>query len=105
MIEQTDDRLLCAAVRTCTEASGTLTVLWMRAVEKPDIVHHLMSDVMWDQWARVGGLAPHGATGEAAVAISTVQFLAVPGWADDLHRFQAAMDSLLATFAQRASEQ
>jgi hypothetical protein len=95
-VEQADDRLLCAAVRACTKASGTLAALWTRAVQNPELVHHLMSDVMWDQWVRVGGLAPNGASGEAAVAISTVQYLVVPGWADDLHRFQAVMDNLLA---------
>ncbi|MEU6988206.1 hypothetical protein ABZ946_33070 [Streptomyces sp. NPDC046324] len=95
LVEQTDDRLLCAAVRACTRASGTLAVLWTRAVENLELVHHLMADVMWDQWVRVGGLAPNGAAGEAAVAISTVQYLAVPGWADDLHRFQNVMDNLL----------
>ncbi|MFJ2937933.1 hypothetical protein ACIO8G_34860 [Streptomyces sp. NPDC087219] len=95
VVEQADDRLLCAAVRACTKASGTVALLWTRAVENPELVHHLMADVMWDQWVRVGGLAPNGAAGEAAVAISTVQYLAVPGWADDLHRFQAFMESLL----------
>ncbi|MEU7115058.1 hypothetical protein [Streptomyces sp. NPDC046182] len=94
-VEQTDDRLLCAAVRACTRASGTLAVLWTRAVENLELVHHLMADVMWDQWVRVGGLAPNGAAGEAAVAISTVQYLAASGWADDLHRFQNVMDNLL----------
>ncbi|MFJ8570403.1 flavoprotein [Streptomyces sp. NPDC093514] len=45
-----------------------------------------MSDVMWDQWARVGGIAPDGAVGAAAVAISTFQYLAMPDWAADLDR-------------------
>ncbi|HET6354880.1 hypothetical protein [Streptomyces sp.] len=94
-VEQADDRLLCAAVRACTKASGTLAMVWTRAVEKPEIVPQLKNDVMWDQWVRVGGLAPFGAAGEAAVAINTVQYLVVPGWADDLHRYQAFMDHLL----------
>lgn len=95
LVEQADDRMLCAAVRACTKASGTLAALWTRAVENPELVHHLMADVMWDQWVRVGGLTPNGAAGEVAVAISTVQYLAVPGWAEDLHRLQSVMDSLL----------
>ncbi|WP_156725789.1 hypothetical protein [Streptomyces apocyni] len=102
-IEQADDRLLCAAVRACTKASGTLAVLWTRAVQQPELVHHLMSDVMWDQWVRVGGLAPNGAAGEVAIAISTVQYLVIPGWADDLHRFQAVMETLIAPSGERAS--
>ncbi|WP_455355913.1 hypothetical protein [Streptomyces sp. SYSU K217416] len=100
-VEQADDRLLCSAVRACTKASGTLAMLWTWAVEKPEIVPQLMNDVMWDQWVRVGGLAPNGAAGEAAVAISTVQYLVVPGWAEDLHRFQAFMDKLLASAGAR----
>lgn len=77
------------------EASGTLSALWTRAMQNPELVHHLMSDVMWDQWVRVGGLAPNEAAGEATVDISTVQYLVDPGWADDLHRFQTIMDNLL----------
>lgn len=56
-----------------------------------------MADDIWDQWALAGGFAPRGTTGEIAIAMSTVQFLAAPGWADDLHRYQALMDGLLAT--------
>ncbi|MDA5284453.1 hypothetical protein [Streptomyces sp. Isolate_45] len=96
VIEGADDRLLCAAVRACTKASGTLAVLWARAVATPELILQLMPDVMWEQWVRVGGLAPDGAVGEAAITISTVQHLIVPGWADDLHRFQAVMGDLLA---------
>ncbi|MCX4985842.1 hypothetical protein [Streptomyces sp. NBC_00572] len=101
VVEEADDRRLCAAVHACTKASGTLVLLWTRAVEDPELMHRLMSDVMWDQWARVGGLAPHGAAGEAGIAISTVQYLAVPGWADDLIRFQTVMENLVVAFAVR----
>ncbi|MFD5489478.1 hypothetical protein ACFWIV_28890 [Streptomyces virginiae] len=96
-VENADDERLCAAVRACTRASGTLAVLWIRAGQNPGVVPRLMNDVMWDQWVRVGGLAPGGAGGEAAIAINTVQYLVLPGWANDLHRYQAFMDSLINT--------
>ncbi|MFD3663127.1 hypothetical protein ACFWVF_21440 [Streptomyces sp. NPDC058659] len=94
-VGRADDRLLSAAVRACTKASGTLAMLWTKALGKPEIVPQLMSNVMWDQWVRVGGLAPTGAAGEAAVAISAVQYLLVPGWAEDLATYQDFMDTLL----------
>ena len=96
-VEQADDRQLCAAVRACTKASGTLGTLWARAAAegRPEIIPQLMNDVMWDEWVRAGGLALQGAAGEAGVAISTVQYLIVPGWAEDLHRYQALMNTLL----------
>ncbi|MGW8955613.1 hypothetical protein [Streptomyces sp. NPDC055709] len=90
-----DDRQLCAAVRVCTKASGTLWMLWQRAVNEPDVLSQLMSDVTWDQWARAGGLAPQGVVGEAAIAISTVQYLLTPDWAKDLDRYLALMTTLL----------
>lgn len=52
-----------------------------------------MSDVMWDEWVRVGGVAPDGVAGEAAIAMSTVQYLIVPGWAENLERYRAFMDT------------
>ncbi|MEV7077812.1 hypothetical protein AB0N88_04530 [Streptomyces sp. NPDC093516] len=55
-----------------------------------------MDDVMWDQWVRVGGITPAGRLGEAAITLSTVQYLLVPGWAEDLHRYQDRMDRMLA---------
>ncbi|MEU5273308.1 hypothetical protein [Streptomyces hygroscopicus] len=55
-----------------------------------------MDDVMWDHWVRAGGIAPAGRLGEAAITLSTVQYLLVPGWAGDLHRYQNRMDRLLA---------
>ncbi len=55
----------------------------------------LVRDVMWDQWARIGGIAPVGRLGEAAIAMSTVQCLVIPGWAEDLRRYQVLMESLL----------
>ncbi|GHJ98148.1 hypothetical protein SNE510_76670 [Streptomyces sp. NE5-10] len=94
-VEQADDALLCAAVRACTKASGTLAILMSKAVENPEIIRHLMNHVMWDQWARVGGIAPDGAAGEAAIALSTVQYLLTPGWSDDLHHYQTLMEDLL----------
>ncbi|MEU4466315.1 hypothetical protein AB0G20_21940 [Streptomyces sp. NPDC024017] len=51
-----------------------------------DVLSELMDDVMWDQWVRAGGIAPVGRLGEAAITVSTVQYLVVPGWAEDLHR-------------------
>ncbi|MEV5273404.1 hypothetical protein [Streptomyces werraensis] len=56
----------------------------------------LMDDVMWDQWVRVGGIAPASRLGEAAIVLSAVQYLLVPGWAEDLHRYQDRMERLLA---------
>ncbi|MFH9118397.1 hypothetical protein [Streptomyces globisporus] len=100
-IEQADNRQLCAAVRACTKASATLAMLWTRSEERPEIVVRLMKDVMWDQWVRVGGFAPPGSAGEAAVAISTVQHLLIPGWAEDLQRYQALMAALLVHLGRR----
>lgn len=38
---------------------------------------------MWVQWARLGGLHARdvGILGEGAIALSTVQYLTLPGWA------------------------
>ncbi|MGP3637830.1 hypothetical protein ACTU45_31620 [Streptomyces sp. 24-1644] len=99
-IESADDRELCAAVRNCTKASGALGVLMQRAVYEPEILARLMSDAMWDQWTRVGGIAPDGAVGAAAVAISTFQYLAMPEWAADLERYSAFIDELLTSCPQ-----
>ncbi|WP_225828776.1 hypothetical protein [Streptomyces naphthomycinicus] len=97
-VEEAGDRKLCAAVRTCTKASGALMMLLGRADDDAKILARLMDDnVMWDQWARIGGIAPDGRLGEAAIALSTAQYLLVPGWAEDLTRYQALMDTLLAT--------
>ncbi|WP_185094810.1 hypothetical protein [Streptomyces sp. PanSC19] len=94
-VEQADAAPLCAAVRACTKASGTLGMLLSKAVGNPEIIRQLMNHVMWDQWARVGGIVPDGTAGEAAIALSTVQYLLIPGWSDDLHRYQGFMDHLL----------
>ncbi|MGA5520762.1 hypothetical protein ACPCK2_31650 [Streptomyces pseudogriseolus] len=51
----------------------------------------LMDDVMRDQWVRAGGIAPASRLGEAAIILSTAQYLLVPGWAEDLHRYQDRM--------------
>ncbi|WP_268248710.1 hypothetical protein [Streptomyces brasiliensis] len=40
-----------------------------------------MRDAMWDQWVRLEGLAPNEVAGEIAIALSTFQYLVVPGWA------------------------
>ncbi|CAL9327463.1 hypothetical protein SUDANB106_00001 [Streptomyces sp. enrichment culture] len=86
-LERVDGRLLCEAVRACTKASSTLMKLLLeRANAKTMTV--LMNDVMWDQWVRVGGLAPVSRLGEAAITLSTVQYLLVPDWSQDLHRYQ-----------------
>ncbi|MDT0567076.1 hypothetical protein RM704_06245 [Streptomyces sp. DSM 3412] len=56
----------------------------------------LMTDPMWEQWVRAGGIAPASRLGEAAITMSSVQYLLVPDWAEDLHRYQDLMDRLLA---------
>ncbi|MEV0493646.1 MULTISPECIES: hypothetical protein [Streptomyces] len=94
-VEDAGDPALCAAVRTCTKASGTLAELLKRAIHEPVILTRLMNHVMWDQWVRTGGVLVDGQAGEAAVALSTVQFLIVPGWAEDLERYLAFMEALL----------
>ncbi|WP_328373649.1 hypothetical protein OG800_50685 (plasmid) [Streptomyces sp. NBC_00445] len=103
-VEEADDRLLCAAVRACTKGSGALMkVLMERAGDEPEILLRLMDDPMWDQWVRVGGIAPIGRLGEAAIALSTVQYLVVPGWAGDLERYLMLMESLLSPPAAPAA--
>ncbi len=95
-VHEADDRTLCAAVRACTKGSGAVGILMQRAQEEPEILRTLMADEMWDQWVRVGGFVPVlGMGGEAAVAINVVQYLVIPGWAQDLERYQALMDALL----------
>ncbi|GAA1733648.1 MULTISPECIES: hypothetical protein [Streptomyces] len=93
-LEQADARLLCEAVRACTKASSTLMKLLLECADA-EMLTVLMSDVMWDQWVRAGGIAPVSRLGEAAITLSTVQYLLVPGWAEDLHRYQASMDRML----------
>ncbi|MEV6956566.1 hypothetical protein [Streptomyces sp. NPDC051183] len=102
-IEQAEDTALCAAVRACTKASATLGTLWAREEVAARYIPQLMGDIMWDQWVRVGGLAPAGAAGEAAIAISTVQYLLSPHWAQDLHRYQRLMEAMLAAPAAEPS--
>ena len=51
-----------------------------------------MSDVMWDQWARIGGITLSGGAGESAIA---VWFLMDADSAQDLHRYLALMETLL----------
>jgi hypothetical protein len=103
-VEEADDRLLCEAVRGCTKGTGALMKLLMeRASDEPEILVTLMDDPMWDQWVRVGGIAPIGRLGEAAIALSTVQYLVVPGWAGDIERYLKLMESLLSTPAAPAA--
>ncbi|MEU0195942.1 hypothetical protein ABZ250_40020 [Streptomyces afghaniensis] len=94
-LERADARLLCEAVRACTKASSTLMKLLLERADVETLAE-LMSDVMWDQWVRTGGIAPASRLGEAAITLSTVQYLLVPDWAEDLHRYQNRMDRLLA---------
>ena len=92
--EQADAHLLCEAVRACTKASSTLMKLLLERADV-EMLAVLMDDVMWDQWVRTGGIAPASRLGEAAITLSTVQYLLVPGWAEDLHHYQDRMDRLL----------
>jgi hypothetical protein len=88
--------VLCEAVETCSKGSSALaTVMMQRSPDDPEVLSTLVRDVMWDQWAGVSGIAPVGRLGEAAIALSTVQYLVVPGWAEDLRRYQVLMESLL----------
>ena len=93
-LEQADTRLLCEAVRACTKASSTLMKLLLERADA-EMLAELMDDVMWDQWVRAGGIAPASRLGEAAITMSTVQYLLVPGWAKDLHHYQDRMDRLV----------
>jgi hypothetical protein len=94
-LERADARVLCEAVRACTKASSTLMKLLLERADVETLAE-LMSDVMWDQWVRTGGIAPASRLGEAAITLSTMQYLLVPDWAEDLHRYQDRMDRLLA---------
>ncbi|MFH9826683.1 hypothetical protein [Streptomyces bobili] len=93
--EQADAHLLCEAVRACTKASSTLMKLLLERADA-EMLTVLMNDPMWDQWVRAGGIAPASRLGEAAITMSTVQYLLVPDWAEDLHHYQDRMDRLLA---------
>ncbi|MFD4175244.1 hypothetical protein [Streptomyces anulatus] len=103
VLQNADAHLLCEAVRACTKASSTLAKLLMERADA-GMVTVLMDDVMWDHWVRAGGIAPAGRLGEAAITLSTVQHLLVPGWAEDLHRYQDRMDRLLAAPTAPAPE-
>ncbi|MGW2052005.1 hypothetical protein ACWCPF_43855 [Streptomyces sp. NPDC001858] len=96
-VQVADDRMLCAAMRACTKGSGTLILLMQRVPDKPEILRTLMANEMWDEWGRAGGFVPaFGAGGEAAIAISVVRYLALPG---GLERYQVLMERLLAQSA------
>lgn len=95
-VREAGDEVLCEAVEACSKGSSALAkVMMQRSPDDPEVLSTLRRDVMWDQWARVGGLAPVGRLGEAAIAMSTVQYLVIPGWAEDLRRYQTLMESLL----------
>jgi hypothetical protein len=95
-VREADDGVLCAAVEACAKGSSALAaVMTQRSPDDPEVLGTLVCDVMWEQWARVGGIAPVGRLGEAAIAMSTVQYLVVPGWAEDLSRYQVLLESLL----------
>ncbi len=93
-VEAANDRDLCHAVYTCTLATGALHDLMGRASAKPEILTLLTEDVMWRQWAVVGGITPKGAPGLAAVALNTVQYLTEPEWAAQLGRYMFLMHNL-----------
>ncbi|WP_445282598.1 hypothetical protein [Streptomyces sp. DSM 118148] len=96
-IQEADGQRLCAAVLACTKATTALTILVPHVVaNEPEILRTLMADEMWDLWVRVGFAPVLGTGGEAATAMSVVQHLHFPGWAEGLERYQALMDTLLA---------
>ncbi|MFJ3106504.1 hypothetical protein [Streptomyces sp. NPDC086835] len=95
VFEQADAHLLCEAVRACTKASSTLMKLLLERADA-EMLTALMNDAMWEQWVRAGGIAPVSRLGEAAITLSTVQYLLIPDWAEDLYRYQDRMDRLLA---------
>ncbi|MDX2557263.1 hypothetical protein [Streptomyces stelliscabiei] len=101
--EQADAHLLCEAVHACTKASSTLMKLLMERADT-EMLTTLMTDPIWEQWVRAGGIAPVSRLGEAAITLSTVQYLLVPGWAEGLHRYQDLMDRLLAAPTAPASD-
>ncbi|MEU5069117.1 hypothetical protein AB0G95_34320 [Streptomyces virginiae] len=93
-VETADDRDLCHAVFTCTLATGVLHEMLRRSAGEPAIFARLTGDVMWRQWAMVGGRTPEGAPGLAAVALNTVQYLLEPDWAAELRRYMSLMHTL-----------
>lgn len=94
-VQEADGERLCAAVLACIKASTTLTMLLAHSVNEPEILRTLMADEMWDQWVRVGYAPVLGIGGEVAVAMSVFQHLLMPGWAEELERYQTLMDTLL----------
>ncbi|MFJ3206286.1 hypothetical protein [Streptomyces sp. NPDC086989] len=83
-------------------------MLLRRAPDQPEILAQLTGDVMWEQWARVGGIVPDSpaVVAAAAVAMSTFQYLAMPDWAADLDRYLSFMNTLLeaSKFGEEAEE-
>ncbi|MCX4617945.1 hypothetical protein [Streptomyces mirabilis] len=95
-VQEADSQRLCTAVLACTKASTALTMLLPHVANEPEILRTLMADEMWDQWVRVGFAPVLGIGGEAAIAMSVIQHLLFPGWAEELERYQTLMDTLLA---------
>ncbi|MFE9812738.1 hypothetical protein [Streptomyces sp. NPDC005548] len=62
-----------------------------RSPDDPEVLETLVCDVMWEQWARV----PVNQLGETAIAMSTVQHLVIPGWAEDLRRYRGLLENLM----------
>ncbi|WP_435216457.1 hypothetical protein [Streptomyces sp. bgisy034] len=97
--QEADGPRLCTAVLACTKASTALTMLLAYTSNEPEILRTLMADEMWDQWVRVGYAPVFGIGGEVAVAVSVIQHLLMPGWAEGMERYQALMDTLLTQLA------
>jgi len=95
-VQEADGPRLCTAVLACTRASTALTVVLPQVANAPELLRTLMADEMWDQWVRVGFAPVLGIGGEVAVAMSVIQHLLMPGWAEGLGRYQAVLDTLLA---------
>ncbi|MEU5436412.1 hypothetical protein AB0G73_23960 [Streptomyces sp. NPDC020719] len=95
-VQEADDKRLTTAVLACTKATAALAMLLAHVHNEPETLRTLMADEMWEQWVRVGFVPLHGVGGEAAIALSVVQHLLLPGWAEGLERYQTLMDARLA---------
>jgi threonine synthase len=99
-VREVDDTVLCTAVAACAKASSVLAAVMMqRSPDDPEVLETLVGDVMWEQWGRVHGIAPVNGVGEAAIAMSTVQHLVIPGWAEDLRRYRGRLENLMTVSA------
>ncbi|MGW1563780.1 hypothetical protein ACWCQ1_46050 [Streptomyces sp. NPDC002144] len=95
-VQEAEGPRLCTAVLACTRASTALTMVLPHVANAPELLRTLMADEMWDQWVGVGFAPVLGIGGEVAVAMSVVQHLLMPEWAEGLERYQALLDTLLA---------